>query len=320
MINKVKKVWKKRKVKLFFVFLLCSFFAWFVSNLSESYTSNATFDLKFKGIPEDKMLLGASQEKLEVKLEALGFQFFRFNFNNKTVTIDLAKVQKQGERYFIVPNQYQQQIEKQLSSSMRLLQIVEDTIFFDFQEVTTKELPVKPIIEMNFDQNYFLDGVVEVAPPTISITGPANEVNGILELMTLKIELDDLTSDFSKTVFVVKPDSMFNTRFSEDKVSISGKVSKFSEKIIEVPIQVLNLPENMSIRTFPDEIKVLCKAKMSDLKNLSAADFTVIADYQEVDNENTKSNMLSLSLQKVPQSVFRASLLEKRVEYILRKK
>lgn len=320
MIEKIKNGLKKRKVKLFFVFLLCSFFAWFVNNLSESYTSNATFDLKFIGVPEDKMLMSASKEKIDVKLEAVGFQFLRFNFNNKIVNIDLSKVQKQSGTYLIVPNQYQKQIEKQLSSSMRLLQIVDDTIFFDFEEVTTKELFVEPIIELNFEQNYLLDGLVEVEPSTISITGPTNEIDDISVLKTLKIQLDDLASDFSKTVFVIKPDSLPNSSFSVDKVTISGKVSRFSEKIIEVPIQVLNLPENMLIRTFPDEIKVLCKAKMSDLKNLSSADFVVTADYQEAADENNETNKLSLSLQKVPKNVFEAILVQKRVEYVLRNK
>ncbi len=320
MIEKIKNGLKKRKVKLFFVFLLCSFSAWFVSNLSESYTSNATFDLNFIGVPEDKMLMSASKEKIDVKLEAVGFQFLRFNFNNKIVNIDLSKVQKQSGKYLIVPNQYQKQIEKQLSSSMRLLQIVDDTIFFDFEEVTTKELFVEPIIELNLEQNYLLDGLVEVEPSTISITGPTNEIDDISVLKTPKIQLDDLASDFSKTVFVIKPDSLPNSSFSVDKVTISGKVSRFSEKIIEVPIQVLNLPENMLIRTFPDEIKVLCKAKMSDLKNLSSADFVVTADYHEAADENNETNKLSLSLQKVPKNVFEAILVQKRVEYVLRNK
>ena len=264
--------------------------------------------------------MSTSQEKLDVKLEAVGFQFLRFNFKNKSVDIDLSKVQMESGRYFIVPNQYQKQIEKQLSSSMRLLQIAEDSIFFDFQEVVIKELAVEPVIEMNFEQNYLLDGEVEVKPSVITITGPANEIDRVSVLKTPRIELDDLASDFSKTVSVVKPDSMFNSSFSAEEVIISARVSRFSEKIIEVPIQVLNLPKNMSVRTFPEKIKVLCKAKMSDLKNLGSADFIVTADYQEAAEENQKPNKLSLSLQKAPKNVFRASLVQNQVEYILRNK
>ena len=320
MIEKIKSILKRRKVKLFFVFLLSSFFAWFLSNLSKSYTSNATFDLNFIGVSEDKMLISASKEEVDVKLEAVGFQFLLFNFNNKTVDIDLSEVQKVKGKYVILPNQYQKQIEKQLSNSMQLLQKVDDTIFFNFQEVSSKKLLVEPVIEMNFEPNYILDGVLEVEPLTISVTGPAEELDNVLALKTIKIELDDLASDFSQTVSIVVPVSMKSSSFSTEKVTVSGKVSRFSEKIIEVPVKVVNLPENISIRTFPDKIKVLCKAKMSNLKNLTSTDFIVVADYNEVAQENSNSNKLTLSLLKVPKNVFNASLGQKQVEYILRNK
>ena len=319
LIEIIKNALKKRKVKLFIVFLLCSFFAWFISNLSESYTSNATFDLNFIGVPENRMLMSASKEKLDVQLHAVGFQFLRFNFKNKTVDIDLSKVDKSDGQYFVVQNQYQEQIEKQLASSMQLVQIVDDTLYFEFEEVITKEVPVEPIIEMTFKKNYLLDGNVKVEPAMLSITGPINELDSIMQLRTPKIELTNLTSDFSQTVFVVKPDSLFNSSFSGEKVTISGKVSRFSEKLINVPIQVLNLPKNMIIRTFPEEVGILCKAKMSDLKSIKSDDFEVIANYNEVAG-NTKISKLSLTIQKKPMSVLDAILIQNQVDYILRKK
>ncbi len=320
MLGKIQKGMKKRKVKLFFVFLVCSFFAWFISNLSESFTSNTTFDLNFIGVPENKMLLSASKEKLDVKLEAVGFQFLRFNFNTKTVDIDLSKVNKSTGRYFVTKNQYQKQIEKQLSSSMQLVQIVDDTLFFDFSEVITKELPVEPVLEMTFKQNYILDGKVKVDPATISLTGPVDEVASVSLLKTPKIELTDLSSDFSRTAMVITPDTLLNSSFSGERVTVSGKVSRFSEKIIKVPVQVLNLPKNMNITTFPEEVEILCKAKLSDLKKMSSGDFKVVADYNEVIKANEKTNKLSVTLQMTPENIFGANLIQNQVAYILRKK
>jgi YbbR domain-containing protein len=319
LIAKIKKGLKKRKVKLFFVFLLCSFLAWFISNLSESYTSITTFDLNFVGVPEHKMLTSTSKEKLEVQLEAIGFQFFRFNFNHKTVAIDLSKAAQVNERYFIPKNQYQKQIEKQLSSSVRLVQIVDDTIFFDLKDLITKELPVEPVVEITFEQNYVLEGEIYVEPATISAAGPVNELDTILSLKTHTIELYDLSSDFSRTVFIVKPDSLLNSSFSREQVRVSGKVSRFSEKIIKVPVQVLNLPKNMDISTFPEEVEVLCKAEVSRLKNINSADFIVIADYKELLG-GKENNTLSLSIQKSPTTIFGANLVQNEVSYILTKK
>lgn len=258
-----------------------------------------------------------STEKLDVRLEAVGFQFLRYNFKNKTVDIELSKVQEQGGAYFIAPDHYQEQIEKQLSNSMRLVQMAKDTLFFDFQKVITKELSVEPTIEMDFAQNYILDGLVKVEPPFVSVTGPVEEINHISSLKTYKIELNDLNSDFSKTIFFVKPDSLYNVSFSTEKVTVSGRVARFSEKIIEVPIEVLNLPEHVTIKTFPDEIKVLCKAKVEDLNKIQTNEFKVTADFNLVEGKN---NILSLYLQQIPEGVFSAALVQNKVEYILKNK
>lgn len=320
MFAKIKKGLKKRKVKLFFVFLLCSFLAWFVSNLSETYTSGTTFDLNFTRIPEDKLLLSASKEKLDVKLEAVGFQFLRFNFGNKDVDIDLSTVSESEGRYFVTPDQFQQQIEKQLSNSMRLIQIVDDTLFFEFDALLTKEVPVEPDIELDLNQNYFLEGQIRVDPPMITITGPSNEVDTIVSLTTPRMELNDLSSDFSQTTIITIPDSLINSTFSHKNVVVSGVVAKFSEKIIAVPVQVLNLPAAMTIQTFPEEIEILCKASVSNLKTIRSSDFRVVADYKQVTGANQRQKTLSLTLQKKPKNVFDATLIQDKVAYILKNK
>lgn len=320
MIKKVKSGLKKRKVKLFFIFLLCSFLAWLVSNLSETYTSNANFNLNFIGIPEDRLLMGASKEMLEVRLEAVGFQFLRFNFRNKEVDIDLSQVSEMGGRYFVTKNQYQKQIERQLSNSMRLDRIVEDTLFFEFDQLMTKEVPVVPDINIGLSQNHVLDGPVTTDPTKITIIGPAGEVRGIGSLKTLEIELNEVSADFSRTAAIVKPDSLVHTTFSHEQVTMRGVVSRFSEKIIEVPVQVVNLPDTMAIQTFPEQVEILCKAKMSDLKQLGLMDFQVVADYDQVTGENQKNRVLSLELRKKPERVFTAALVQNRVQYILKTK
>lgn len=318
-IQKLKNVLKTRKVKLFFVFLTCSFLAWFISNLSESYTSNAVFDLKFVNVPENRMLLGTSKKNVDVKLEAVGFQFLGFNFKNKEVDIDISDVLERGRRPYITHEQYRKQIEKQLSSSMRILEMDNDTLFLDLKELFTKDVLVKPNIKMGFAQNYLLDGELQIEPNSITITGPKEEVSAISSIPTAEVSLGDLSENFSQTITVLKPEELVNSSLSSESVVVRGKVAKFSEKIIEVPVEVNNIPKNMNMRTFPEKVKVLCKAKLGVLKNLNSNDFKVVADYNEI-LESKDANKIPVRLLDVPQNIYGATLVEKSVEYILRNK
>ena len=140
MIQKIKNSLKKRKVKVFLVFLICSTSAWFISNLSEPYINNTVFELEYVNVGDDLMLVNSSQDEIKVKLEAVGFQFLGFSFKKKTVPIDLSRVVKEGRQYYLVTQDYREQIEKALPNSMRLIDIAKDTLYFDFQEVISLSL------------------------------------------------------------------------------------------------------------------------------------------------------------------------------------
>ncbi len=318
MIQKIKNGLKKRKVKLFLVFLLCSTLAWFISNLSKSYTSNATFDFEFVNISHDRLLISATKNQIDVKLEAVGFRLFGFSFKNKRVKIDMSTIKKKGGRFYIPYKIYKKQIEKQIPSSMRLFEMDQDTLFFEFDEVISKNVPVKPRIKLNLAQNYLLDGKVTIEPSAITIKGPKSEVDTIKDVKTSKIDLPDLTSNFSQKATIYISEALKNTSFSTESVLIIGKVSRFSEKIIEVDVDVINLPKELEMKVFPNKVGILCKATMTTLKTLSSSDFRLIVDYAKIKENRIKK--LSLVLQKKPKNLHNAILKEKEVAYILKRK
>ena len=307
---------KKRKVKVFLMFLLFSSLAWFISNLSETYTSNVIFDLKYTNTPENFILMNASKQKVDVKLEAIGFQFLAFNFITKSININLSSVKKNANIFFIPHRVYKKQIEKQLSNSMKLLDIDTDTIFFDFQEVVSKEIPVQSRIKVNLVQNYLLDGDLDIDPKVIEVKGPKNQIDSIRIVKTVPLNLDGISSDFSQKIALYKSESLLNTTFSQANVIVSGKVSKFSERIIKVPVQVINLPEGVNIKTFPAEVSILCKAKINILKNLESSSFQITVDYNSIDKDTKK---LELKLSKKPKKINSITIEEKEVTYILKR-
>lgn len=306
----------RRKANIFLVFLVCSFLAWLVSRLSEIYTQRTSFDLVYTNVPDSLRLTNVSKENVDVRLRASGFQFLGFNFKTKEIAIDLSTVDQSESRYFIPQNIYRKQIQDQLSGSMTLLEVDRDTLFFNFYKVFEKEVPVRSNITINLGQNYLMEGELVIKPETVTIRGPQSEIEDIDYVSTLKMVLSDLTSDFENMAALNKPATAANTTYSVNSVKVSGKVFRFSEKIIDIPVQVINLPEGTAIRTFPDAVSVLCKARIDRLKDLSTADFGVIADYN---NAKRNTQRLNIKLIKKPESLHSAQLLDNEVEYILKR-
>ncbi|MDV7138619.1 CdaR family protein [Maribacter sp. TH_r10] len=316
MIPKIKNILKRRKAKMFLMFLFCSSLIWFLNNLSETYTSNATFELKFENIPDSLLLTKVSKKNVDVKVQANGFQFLGFNFKHKEVIVDVSAVSHLKGRYFIPQNVYRKQIDKQLRS-MTLLDIDKDTLYFEFTRLGSKVVPVESKLNITLLQNHILNEKLIIEPSEIKISGPLNVIDTLDMVNTVTMDLLDLSSDFSQEVALYKKPEWTNISFSKNSVLVKGKVDRFSEKIIEVPIKVINLPDRYEIRTFPDKVGVLCKGTLDELKQLHSTDFEVIADYDTI--KDNVSKMIVLQLHKKPENLQSAELNENQVEFILKK-
>ena len=318
MIEKIKKGLKEKEVKVFLVFLFFSTLVWFVNKLSNNFNGAAVFDLNYTNIPENRMLVNASHDQLGVKLDALGFHFLGMSVSNKKVQIDISKTDKKGNEFYISKIDFEKQIERQLPNSMKLEGVMTDTLFFNFQEVIIKKVPVEPDVRINLAQNYLLDGGLLIEPDSITIKGPKNQIDTIDYVKSSKIDLTKLTSDFSEMTSIIKSEALSKTIFSNESVIVSGKVSKFSEKKVSLKIEILNVPIDVSIQTFPEYVDVICLGTLETLKELDISDFQVVADYQEL--KNKKSQKLSLILQRKPSKLYNATVMLTEVEYILKRK
>lgn len=318
MVNKTNNGLQKRKVKIFSLLLLCSGLAWFVSNLSEQYTSTTSYNLDYVNVPDSLLFKGSSKEELQVRLKSSGFQFLRNNFSPRVIQLDLSFIKKRGSKYYLPQESCIRQIEGQLPSSISLVDLDNtDTLYFALYKLYSKKVPVISRMRIDYAQNYMLDGAIGMKPQHVTIFGPKSEIDTIRSVRTSTVNKKDVKNDFSVKLPLLKPKTLLDTRFSSNEVEISGKVARFSEKILEVPVEVTNLEEDMEIKTFPNKISVLCKGKIESLKNVKATDFRVVADYNTV--KDTKSSMITLKLVNKPDGLFDCKILEKEVEYILKR-
>ena len=129
--------------------------------------------------------------------------------------------------------------------------------------------------------------------------------------------MTNLTTDFSQKTRLVIPDGLRYATFSETLVTVNGKVSRFSEKIISVKIKALNLPSGTTVQMFPDEVNILCKGTIEVLKNMKKSDFEVVADFGKLGDNSSKK--IDLELNKKSKELSSALLQKTNVEYILKR-
>lgn len=307
----------KRKVKVFSLFLVCSFLAWSISNLSESYESRVNFALTYRNVP-DTLLLGKNTvNTLEAKIRTSGFRLLYFNFVKKRMDIDLAKTIYEKGRYFISEEDMKKQLERQFSQSVSLLDLDGNGLLVDLYQAMSKKLVVIPKVDIQFRPNHILEGKFIATPDSIEVKGLKNEIEPLDHVETEHLVLNDVSSDFSQNALLVFPNEQENSIFFENKVTVSGKVVRFSEKVLQVPVKAINFPEGYRVKLFPDIISLICKASVEDLQDISPEDFVIIADYKQL--EDQADSQLPLQVAKKPRTIYGVRLQEGEVNFILEK-
>ncbi|MFT5738230.1 MAG: hypothetical protein ACI9SG_002582, partial [Maribacter sp.] len=86
-IERIKTGLKKRKVKVFLLFLVFSGLAWLINNLSQSFVSNTMFMLEYVNTPQELLLNKNPRATINVRLKAVGFQFVGFEIRKRKVQI-----------------------------------------------------------------------------------------------------------------------------------------------------------------------------------------------------------------------------------------
>ena len=295
---------------------MCSFLAWTLSKLSESYESRASFELEFTDFPDTLLLNTSEKQFINAKLRTSGFQFLSYGISPKKLRINLSNVTNSNGKYFITANNIKPQFEKQLSNNVSIIELENDKLFVDLFQVVKKEIPVEADISLVLSQNHLLEGELQITPKSVVLKGPSNEIAGIKKIKTESLILNDLSADFSNKMSLVKPEILVNGQLSHNSVVVSGKVVRFSEKEYTIPIKAINLPDGFGIRMFPDKVSLVCKAGVDTLKNIDEGDFEVLVDCANIDQS---SNKLALRLTKSPKNVYALRLLNDEIEFVLEK-
>lgn len=304
----------KRKLQIFLIFLFCSFLIWLISKLSETYTERTTFEIVFQNVPDSLLLTSSSKSTISARIQTSGFQMLGSGFRRNEIGIDVSGFQKRGERYFISPANYRRQMEQQLSGSIRLQEVDNDTLFLKLYGLVSKKVPVKADLNIGLAQNFLLKGPLEVSPDSVLLRGPENELVAIESVKTKLLEIKDLQENFSREVPLMIPEEWEAINLDTEKVMLKATVFRFSEKIVNVPVSILNVPDSTEIKIFPQNIDILCRAELETLKELDVSQFSLVVDYGDV---REGVNTLPVKIQQKPEAVPSVQVMTDEVEYLL---
>ena len=296
------------------MFLLLSFVFWMLIKLSASYSSTVQINLSYVDLPENKMLQSEPKSKVEVTLNAVGFTILKHKFSKKEIEVSLKNIKKKrGTRYYLLSSDVLKSVDKSFDKS-NVTDISPDTLYFDLGKSVSKKVRVESDISIQYKTGYHLSGDLIVNPDYVTISGPKSQVDSVVYVKTKNLKLTNVYDTINSQVELLTTDKL---SYSKTMIEIRGKVEKFTEQTLEVPIVVKNVPSSSKISTFPNKVKVIFQIGLSDFNKVSKEDFVVECDYKLI--ESDEIDYLIPKVIRKPSLVNSVKIVPNKIEFLLEK-
>jgi hypothetical protein len=311
-----------RRLLTFFFFLLLSVLFWFLTALNKDYETIISYPVKYTKIPRELVLVNNAAKQLDLNVQSRGFAILRLKMQTRLspLVLDVNSFSLStipGESpiiVYLVTSLIIDKLQQQLTSEIKVKSVFPDTLILQLTEKYTRITAVKLNLAMDFERQHMQVGKLKITPDSVSVSGPENIIDTLTAVRTIPEKLKDLKKNTELELDLVPIDKL---EFSIQEVLVNIPVEKFTEESIKIPIEVINIPDGLFLRTFPAGIEITYRVGLSDYKKVSEHMFTAAVDYST--KGSSIGNKLTVELIKVPEYVHVTDFYPKNVEYIIEK-
>jgi len=157
-----------------------------------------------------------------------------------------------------------------------------DTLFLELLNLNTIKVPVRLGSEPTFAPSYMRSGKIQIVPDSVYVYGESNVPTDVNEILT-----DNMPTSISETsTYEVNLLETEEAAFKQKTVKVTIPVEQYSEKTIEITVQVLNTPSDIRMLIFPKKIKLKLKIPLSLYPKITEKNFTAAVDFKELNLES----------------------------------
>ena len=330
-LNRLLVRWKeparKRKAGIFLLCLLCSSLAWFFIKLSGDIQLGFEQSVRVQGLPDDSRLIWRSDSVISFQLQGRGFRLLAATgLRRDTLVVDvgaLARVKRNGqELFFISSGRAGNLLNLPAEANWQILRLSPDTLFFETEQLITREIPVALRADMSFERGFGLYGRLVLDPSLVRVRGPLSEMERLPDsLPSHKMVFPALSSNLQTSI-------LLNTAVLPEGVSVSPE-----EVILRIPVEEftqarLNLqPEvrcpdsipgfdSSKLHLFPHQVELNIRVALREYSLIHANMFKAWVECPQV---SAAQRQLEVKLDPFPPDVHLISIQPGRLDYLIEK-
>ena len=311
----IRSVWKSvreflftktsKEILIFIFFLGLSGVFWLSLTLNETYEKEFAIPISVVDVPRNAVLTSDEVDTVRVTIRDKGFILMAYKYGDA-----LSKLQVPFRNYthnngtgLIPASEIQKYIYRNLISTSKITAVKPEKLEFFYSFGSKKQVPVRWSGRVIPEELYFISRV-SYEPDSITIYASQEKLDSINMVYTEQLNYANFRDTLTIDCNLAK---LKGVKTVPDHIRVSFYTDVLTEeRINNIPIVGINMPEGKVLRTFPAKTSVSFVAGVSVYRNLKPEDFTIIADYQEL--RKNPSEKCRIYLKKVPNGISRAKL------------
>lgn len=298
---------------IFLFFLSVSGLFWLVITVTETYEREFSVPLRLVNVPKDIVVTSEVDDTVKVTIRDKGYILlaYKYTLTDDPISIDYKLHAPKDEKSTVSASELQKLIYQQLSKSSRIISLKPDRLVYYFTRGKSKTVPLRLNGKIVMGQSHYVSRIV-FSPERVDVYARKSLLDSIHYAFTENMVISNLTDTIVRTVALKK---VLGAKFVPSEVKVTIYPDILTEANVEVPITAVNMPKGKTLRTFPSRVKVLFVTGVGNVRNISANQFRVEADYSDI--EAHPSEKCSLSLVAMPQGVRNPRLEISEVDYLI---
>jgi hypothetical protein len=298
---------------VFLFFLAVSAGFWFMTVLNETTEKEIPVPVQFIGVPHNIVITEPLPDTIRVVVRDKGFVLMSYLHGDivKPLKINFTTYARGNGKGSVTISEVQKTLGSMFYASSKIVSVKPEKMDFLFNFGMSK------IVKAHIDgiirpaDTYYLARTA-ISPDSIKIYATQAMLDSIKELFTENIDLVGFKDTITKDIPLKK---IKGVKMVPDHIKATFFPDMLTEKVVQVPIVSVNMPDGLVLRTFPTKVNVKVVAGRSRIDAIRPESFSVVVDYDDVATH--PSDKCSLILRTVPNGIANASLEMQQVDYLI---
>jgi hypothetical protein len=303
-----------KELVVFLGFVLISAVFWLTTTLNDTYETEVEVPLTLSDVPKRFVITQDLPPTVKVTIKDKGFVLLNYLYYDKLpkIVISFPVAVKTKNKDSISTADIQKILKSTLVESTHIISVKADHWDFFFNRGKTKVVPIVVDGEISPAPNYYITKI-DLKPDSVTIFAADAAFDTINVAYTENVNITNIETD---TYASTRLRNIRGVKFGKTKVAIDVYIDQLTEVEFNVPVQPINLPDNVFLKTFPSHVKVKVAVGLKRSHNIKPEQFIVVADYNDINISDPRARC-TLKLQSIPKGIVRASIVNPHVDYII---